>query len=59
MLDCWAFEDADASSPAWGYNTGNNDLDGDGTNDSFMALFPKSATELVKDDWIFSVRFVW
>ena len=56
MLDCWAFEDADASSPTWNYNTDTNDLDGDGTSDSFMVLFPQSATELVKDDWMFSAR---
>jgi hypothetical protein len=54
VLDCWAFEDTDASSPAWTYNSDTNDLDGDGTNDSFMVLFPQSATELVKDDWLFS-----
>jgi hypothetical protein len=56
VLDCWAFEDVDASGPAWGYNTLTNDLNGDGTNDSFMVLFPQSATELVKNDWMFSPK---
>ncbi|MFT5216745.1 MAG: hypothetical protein ACI83H_001874, partial [Glaciecola sp.] len=56
MLDCWAFEDVDASSPTWNYNSDTNDLDGDGTNDSFMVLFPQSATELVKNDWMFSPK---
>lgn len=54
MLDCWAFEDADASSPTWTYNNGDNDLDGDMINDSFMVLLPQTPTELVKDDWMFS-----
>ena len=56
ILDCWAFEDADMMSPVWSYNTDTNDLDGDGTNDSFMVVFPQAATEVAKDDWIFSKK---
>lgn len=55
ILDCWGFEDADASSPIWSYNT-VNDLDGDGTNDSFMVVFPQAPSEVTKDDWMFSKK---
>lgn len=56
VLDCFAFEDADMMSPIWSYNTDTNDLDGDGTNDSFMVVFPQAATEVAKDDWLFSEK---
>ncbi|WP_452226769.1 T9SS type A sorting domain-containing protein [Lacinutrix cladophorae] len=56
ILDCWETEDVDMISPVWSYNTDINDLNGDGTNDSFMVVFPQSATETTKDDWIFSKK---
>ncbi len=56
VLDCWALEDADMMSPVWSYNTDINDLDGDGANDSFMVVFPQAATEVAKNDWLFSQR---
>ncbi|WP_046758948.1 T9SS type A sorting domain-containing protein [Kordia jejudonensis] len=56
ILDCWGFEDADMISPVWSYNTDTNDLDGDGTNDSFMVVFPQAVTEVAKNDWLFSQR---
>lgn len=56
ILDCWETEDADMISPVWSYNTDTNDLDGDGANDSFMVVFPQAATEVAKDDWIFSKK---
>lgn len=54
FASCYATEDADASSPAWTRNSGINDLDGDGTEDDFMVLFPQDNTEITKDDWLFS-----
>ncbi len=56
ILDCWLIENADATSPVWSYNTEVNDLDGDGTNDSFMAVFPQATTEVTKNDWLFSKK---
>jgi hypothetical protein len=56
ILDCWEFEDADALSPIWSYNTDTNDLDGNGINDSFMVVFPQAPTETTKDDWMFSKK---
>ncbi|QHI38384.1 hypothetical protein IMCC3317_37760 [Kordia antarctica] len=56
ILDCWAFEDTDMISPVWSFNTDTNDLDGDGTNDNFMVVFPQAATEVAKNDWIFSKK---
>jgi len=56
VLDCWEFEDADMISPVWSYNTDINDLDGDGTNDSFMVVFPQAPTEVAKNDWLFSQK---
>ena len=55
-LDCLVLENTDNISPVWSRNTDTNDLDGDGTNDSFMAVFPQLATEIVKKDWLFSPR---
>jgi hypothetical protein len=56
ILDCWGFENADMISPIWSFNTDTNDLDGDGANDSFMVVFPQAATEVAKDDWLFSLK---
>lgn len=56
ILDCWGFDDADLISPVWSYNTDTNDLDGDGTNDSFMVVFPQAPTEVAKNDWLFSKK---
>ncbi|MGB5981836.1 MAG: T9SS type A sorting domain-containing protein [Nonlabens sp.] len=57
VLDCFAFEDADMRNPIWSYNTNINDLDGDGTTDSFMVVFPQSSLDIAKDDWLFSEKF--
>lgn len=54
ILDCFEFEDIDGLSPSWTFNTGINDLDGDGTTDNFLVMFPQAATETEKDDWLFS-----
>lgn len=56
ILDCWGFEDADLTSPSWSYNTDINDLDGDGFSDSFMVVFPQTAAEIAKNDWLFSKK---
>lgn len=55
ILDCWEIENIDATTTSpWTLNTGTNDLDGDGVEDNFMVIFPQAATELVKNDWLFS-----
>jgi hypothetical protein len=56
VLDCFEIEDADATSPTWSYNSGVNDLDGDGNDDSFMSIFPGSISETEKDEWLFSPK---
>ncbi|WP_323788394.1 T9SS type A sorting domain-containing protein [Psychroserpens sp.] len=54
ILDCFDFEDTDGISPIWSFNTGINDLDGDGATDQFLVVFPQGAGETEKDDWLFS-----
>jgi len=56
ILDCWGFENTDAISPVWSYNTGINDLDGSGTPNDFMVVFPQAPTEVAKNDWLFSEK---
>ncbi|MFK7750748.1 MAG: T9SS type A sorting domain-containing protein [Kordia sp.] len=56
ILDCWGFEDADMISPIWQFNSNVNDLDGDGADDNFMVVFPQAATEVAKNDWLFSKK---
>lgn len=54
IVDCFGFEDTDGVSPVWSFNTEINDLDGDGTLDNFMVVFPQDVVETEKDDWLFS-----
>lgn len=57
ILDCWVLEDADSTSPVWSYNSGINDINGDGITESFMVVFPQDVGEVAKDDWLFSNKF--
>lgn len=54
IVDCFGFENTDGINPEWSFNTGINDLDGDGTEDKFMVMFPQAITETEKGDWLFS-----
>ena len=49
---CYTVEDANSDSLSWLYNT-VNDLDGDGTDDIFVNVFPQAAN-VAKDDWLFT-----
>jgi len=55
-LSCYSAEDTNADSLSWSFNTGVNDLDGDGTDDNFINVFPQSAG-IAKDDWVFTPPF--
>ncbi|MGB3608574.1 T9SS type A sorting domain-containing protein [Psychroserpens sp.] len=49
---CYTTENSNGDALTWTYNT-INDLDGDGTNDNIMNVFPPDPT-LAKDDWLFT-----
>jgi len=48
---CWKTESTDAL--AWGYNNGN-DFNGDLVNDPVMLIFPSTANNAPKNDWLIS-----
>ena len=52
-FSCYTTEDSNSDSESWSFNTGINDLDGDGTFDNFTTVFP-SAAGIAKDDWLFT-----
>ena len=49
---CYTVEDTNADMLSWLFND-VNDLDGDGTNDNFVDVFPQGAG-VAKDDWLFT-----
>ncbi|OIQ28755.1 MAG: hypothetical protein BM564_08275 [Bacteroidetes bacterium MedPE-SWsnd-G2] len=51
FFSCYTVEDGNTDDLAWTFNTAN-DLDGDGTNDNIVNIFPQAAN-VAKDDWLF------
>ncbi len=49
---CYTTEDVNADGLSWLFND-FNDLDGDGTNDNIVNVFPQAAN-VAKDDWLFT-----
>ncbi|WP_204346974.1 T9SS type A sorting domain-containing protein [Psychroserpens algicola] len=54
-FSCYTNEDSNADMLAWTFNT-VNDLDGDGTEDTIVNIFPQAAN-VAKDDWLFTPAF--
>ncbi|MFC0602989.1 T9SS type A sorting domain-containing protein [Winogradskyella pulchriflava] len=52
-FSCYTTEDSNVDDESWSFNTGINDLDGDGTFDNFANVFPSGAG-IAKDDWLFT-----
>lgn len=55
-FSCYSVEDTNTDDLSWTFNTGVNDLDGDGTDDNFITVFPQGAGA-AKDDWVFTPSF--
>jgi hypothetical protein len=49
---CYTAEDTNIDGLSWEFND-VNDLDGDGTEDNFVNIFPQAAN-VAKDDWLFT-----
>ncbi|GAB4155789.1 MAG: hypothetical protein Tsb0033_05490 [Winogradskyella sp.] len=52
FASCYTAEDTNADGLSWLFND-VNDLDGDGTEDNIVNIFPQAAN-VAKDDWLFT-----
>lgn len=53
---CYSIEDTNTDDLSWTFNSGVNDLNGDGTDDNFITVFPQGVG-VAKDDWVFTPSF--